>query len=257
MKISKILLYDEPTVPEIKIQELSNFLEKTFSVKVETRQSILSFFKNDSGYKIASCKVINLKKPFKKHNPTQNEISIEENNFLRNSKTNNIVTYDGFELLQCYTDLIPIQDRKTDVFHIIFTNKLTCTFDFNDYRYHGRAIIGANPTIISTTGIIEAPAKPREYYLDLMMNYNKGINTQQIKNKYNGVFLKYNDSRLSKIIEGYLMQAVFYFISGDPFCKNKKCRLFNSHWQKDLLFSQIKSGKLCSEHQEILNNFKA
>ena len=25
----------------------------------------------------------------------------------------------------------------------------------------------SNPTIISTTGIIEGPAKPREYYLDL------------------------------------------------------------------------------------------
>nr|WP_320416723.1 DUF6775 family putative metallopeptidase [Candidatus Nitrosotenuis chungbukensis] len=57
----------------------------------------------------------------------------------------------------------------------------TCTFDSGDYRYHGRALIGANPSIISTTGIIEAPAKPRQYYMDLMTNYGQGLNIESIK----------------------------------------------------------------------------
>ena len=60
------------------------------------------------------------------------------------------------------------------IFILFFTNKLICTYDYNDYRYHGRAIICANPSIISTTGIIEAPAKPKEYYIELISNISQG-----------------------------------------------------------------------------------
>jgi hypothetical protein len=113
-------------------------------------------------------------------------------------------------------------------------------------------MIGSNPAIISTTGIIEAPAKQREYYYDLMTNFTRGVNVETVKEKYKGTYLEYNDSRLSKIIEGYLLQAIFYYETGEPFCENIECRLFNAHWQKDLLYSQLKIRKLCEKHQKIL-----
>ncbi|MFB5609913.1 MAG: DUF6775 family putative metallopeptidase, partial [Nitrosarchaeum sp.] len=28
------------------------------------------------------------------------------------------------------------------------------------------------------------------------------------------------------------------------------------HWQKDLIYSQIENGKLCNEHQQVLNKLK-
>lgn len=166
--------------------------------------------------------------------------------------------YDGFQLQKIFTELIPSKESASDIFHICFTNKLTCTFDYSDHRYHGRALIGANPSIISTTGIIEAPAKPREYYFDLMTSFSRGINVESIKQKYKGTYLEYQDSRISTIIEGYILQAIFYYETGNPFCENLKCRLFNSHWQKDLLYSQLEIGKLCQVHQKILeNNFQS
>jgi len=139
-----------------------------------------------------------------------------------------------------------------DNFHVIFTNRLTCTYDFDDYRYHGRAIICSNPSIISTTGIIEAPAKPREYYMELISNMAQGLNVDSIKKKYQGSYLEYHDERISTVIEGYVMQALFYHLTGEPFCENKNCRLFNPHWQKDLLHSQIEIGKLCEKHEKNL-----
>ncbi len=51
------------------------------------------------------------------------------------------------------------------------------------------------------------------------------------------------------------MQAIFYYQTGDPFCDKQDCRLFNAHWQKDLLHSQLEVGKLCEKHQQILNNW--
>ena len=252
MKISKIFLYNEPTVSQIQLERLAVFLKETFPVQVETRDSILKFSKKDTAIKIASCRIFNPRKPYEKHNPSIEEIIFEEENFTNTAKTENIIMYDGFEIQKVLTELIPEEETSSDLFHIFFTNILTCTYDCNDYRHHGRALIGANPSIISTTGIIEAPAKPREYYLDLMSNYTQGINLESIKQKYKGTYLEYDDTRLSKIIEGYILQAIFYFETGDEFCDKTDCRLFNAHWQKDLLYSQLENGKLCEIHQQVL-----
>lgn len=257
LKISKIFLYDEPTVPQIQLQRLVTFLKELFPIQVEARKSILKFSKKDTAEKIATCRILNPKKPFEKYKPTINEIFFEESNFTSVVDTENIIMYDGFELQKIFTELIPKEETSMDLLHVFFTNKLTCTFDYNDYRYHGRALIGANPSIISITGIIEAPAKPREYYLDLISNVSQETNIEPIKQKYHGAFLEYNDSRLSKIIEGYLLQGIFYFETGEAFCDNKECRLYNAHWQKDLLFSQLESRKLCEKHQLILKKLVA
>ncbi|MFP6577631.1 MAG: DUF6775 family putative metallopeptidase [Candidatus Nitrosopelagicus sp.] len=58
----------------------------------------------------------------------------------------------------------------------------------------------------------------------------------------------------AKIAEGYLLQAIFYYMTGDTFCDSLDCRLNNAHWQKDLLYSQLKIGKLCNKHQALLDN---
>ena len=252
MKISKIFLYDEPAVSQIQLERLAVFLKEIFPVQVETRDSILKFSKKDTASKIASCRIFNPRKPYEKHTPSTEEVLFEEANFEDTAKTENIIMYDGFEIQKALTELIPNEERSSGLFHIFFTNKLTCTYDYNDYRYHGRALIGANPSIISTTGIIEAPAKPRDYYLDLISNFTQGINVESIKQKYKGTYLEYNDTRLSKIIEGYLLQAIFYFETGKAFCDKTECRLFNAHWQKDLLYSQLENGKLCETHQQVL-----
>ncbi len=254
MKISKIIIYDEPSVPEIQLNDLAKFLQETFSIKIEKRENILKFSSKDTALKIAECKIFNLRKDFEKHIPSNEEILFEESNAQDTSETENIIMYDGFRLQKVLSKLISKTEDTTNIFHVFFTNKLTCTYDYHDYRYHGRALIGANPSIISTTGIIEAPAKPREYYYELMTNFTQGINIETIKQKYKGSYLEYHDPRLSKIIEGYLLQAIFYFETGESFCDNLECRLFNAHWQKDLLHSQLDVGKLCEPHQKILKN---
>jgi len=241
-------------VPEINISKLADFLKNTFSANVELRKNIFKFANNSTAKEIASCRIFNSRKQFERHEPTYEEIIFEEENSVDSSKTKNIVMYDGFEFQKILTKLIPSNELSLDQFHVIFTNKLTCTFDQNDFRYHGRTLIGSNPSIISTTGIIEAPAKPKGYYYDLISNITRGLNIDSIKKKYQGTFLEYHDERLSTIIKGYVMQAVFYYLTGEPFCDKRECQLFNAHWQSDLIYSQLEIGKLCDRHQQILNN---
>lgn len=255
MKISKIFLYDEPSVPEINLDGLVRFLKSTFKIKVEKRKNIFSEAHLAIARELASIRVFDFRKPFEAHTPTEEEIKFEMESFLNTAKTQNIVLYDGFEFQRIVSSLIPKEELSLENFHIAFTNKLTCTFDLTDYRYHGRALIGSNPSVISTTGIIEAPAKPRQYYLDLMTNYSQGLNIESIKKKYQGAYLTYHDHRLGKVVEGYCLQALFYYLSGEPFCEILDCRLHNAHWQHDLLHSQIEYGKLCQRHKNILDKW--
>ena len=171
------------------------------------------------------------------------------------SNKQEMTLYDGIELNKIVKEIIPIIENTLNTLNIIFTNKLTCTFDENDFRYHARTWVGSNPIIISTTGIIEAPAKPKQFYMDLMTNFSEET-VEQIKKKYKGEFLEYGDIKLPEVIEGYILQAVFYYETGDAFCDNNQCRLFNAHWQKDLFISQIENKKMCKKHEKILAKMK-
>jgi hypothetical protein len=257
LKISKIFLYDEPSVPELKLDELCKFVQNTFSVPVEKRKNIFSLANKDTANRLASCRIFNTRKQFEIHTPTREEVEFEIASFYDSKKTENIVMYDGFEFQKTVSDLISDYENTLDKLHIIFTNKLTCTFDDSDYRYHGRAVICSNPAIISTTGIVEAPAKPRGYYLELISNVVQGVNVETMKKKYQGTYLEYNDKRFSTVSEGYLLQAIFYYLTGEAFCESRECRLNNAHWQSDLLYSQLEIGKLCEKHQKALEQFVA
>jgi hypothetical protein len=255
VNFSKIFLYDEPSVPEIELDSLAEFLGKTFCRMVEKRKSVFENATKKTAEELAAIRIFNYRQEFQRHEPTPEEIQFEIESFENSARNENVILYDGFEFQKIVTSLIPAVELTLGNFHLVFTNKLTCTFDPSDYRYHGRALIGANPSVISTTGMIEAPAKPRQYYLDLMANYGQGLNIDVIREKYRGQYLEHHDERLGKIAEGYSLQAIFYYITGEPFCDLSDCRLNNAHWQRDLLHSQLEFSKLCGRHNKILQEW--
>ena len=262
MNFKKIILYKEPAISEINIEQLIRFLEENFSIKVQIKDNIFKEFNSEEIKRLSSIRVKDVKKPFQICEPSDNEIEFEkklcDDSSLMNttirvedaSEISDVFMYDGFELQK----ILRYLNDDYETLYIIITNRLACTFDEIDGRYHARAVICANPAIISTTGIIEAPAKPREYYFEVMALKAQGLGIESVKEKFKGKFLEYNDKRLTKIIEGYILQIIFYNITGESFCEDVQCRLNNAHWQKDLLFSQIEISELCKKHREILAN---
>ena len=247
MNFKKIILYKEPAIPEINIAKLTEFLENNFPIRVEIKDNIFKEFSLEDIKKLSNIRITDIKNSFSEHKSSNIEIEFEEklckNSSLMDStirvenaqEISQVFMYEGFELQKI---LRYLNDDK-ETLHIILTNRLTCTFDENDKRYHARAVICANPSIISTTGIIEAPAKPKEYYFEVMSLKTQGFDIKSAKEKYKEKFLDYNDKRLTKIVEGYILQVIFYNITGESFCEDVECRLNNAHWQKDLLFSQL------------------
>lgn len=136
--------------------------------------------------------------------------------------------------------------------HIVFTSALPCTWDTADCRFHPRAVVCGFPSVVSVSGAIEGPEKPRGYYVAKMM----GLTEEEARRKYIGRFLEHDDSRLSEVAKGLAAQAVFYNLTGEPFCEKEGCRLFNARWQEQLVESHINNGKFCDLHGRYLKELR-
>jgi hypothetical protein len=160
--------------------------------------------------------------------------------------------YDGFVLQRIFAEMVPDKESLSSNVHIVLTDLLTCTFSEDDWRYHGRAVICGTPSIISTTGIVEAPAKPKEFYLAQLGGMS---DIARLKKELAGRFIDYGDPKMTDAAAVYALQALFFFVSeGKPFCDNKDCLLYNAHWQEELLHI-IKNETLCVNHKKMANKF--
>jgi hypothetical protein len=163
------------------------------------------------------------------------------------------VMYEGFRVMSLLHTFIPQGERLRSHVHIVLSNQLFGTWDEGDRRYHARAIICGRPSIISTTGIIEAPAKPREYYLLKQQYQSLGMYdaaAAELLPRFRGRFIDYDDPRMTEVVKGYVMQALFHHLTGEAFCDDRACRLYNAHWQEELIYAQLETEtELCQRHQ--------
>lgn len=166
------------------------------------------------------------------------------------------ILYDGDEMSEILRDLIAREEANLDHIHIVFSNQLFGTWDSDDLRYHARVSLYGFPSLISTTGLVEAPAKPREFYFLKQRYAALGLYDApdvELKTQLKGRFIDYGDERTTGALEGYVMQAVIYHLSGDAFCSDPDCRLFNAHWQEEVIRCQLQGDyELCPVHRELL-----
>ena len=276
-------LLPESTI-DVRTDFISFFLGQLDSSKTDDTVDLLAG-------KLASIRVLDYSKHKLNPDPLYAEIDYERRKMLNPATKSIGVFYDGFELQNVYHSLMyrnfnprffglrPQNDNQQQKCHserseesnsiersehsfahshIVFTNQLIATWEEDDSRYHSRSSVYGFPSIISTAGIVEAPAKPREFYL---MKQQYGIIGRddlaltEFKNKFEGRFIEYNDPRMTEVCKGYTAQALFFHITGEPFCEDKGCRLFNAHWQAELIHSQIESPyEFCEKHVNILHN---
>jgi hypothetical protein len=182
------------------------------------------------------------------------EIEYEKKRILGKTRAFGVL-YDGLELQRIFWEIISREQRSLEFVHIFFTNRLFATWDEHDRRYHARVSVYGIPSIISTTGVVEAPAKPREYYLLKQQYEMLRKNLLELKDGFKGSFMDYDDERLTEVVKGYAMQAVFYYLIGYPFCEDKGCRLYNAHWQEELIFAQLGSEyEFCPQHKGLIED---
>jgi hypothetical protein len=163
--------------------------------------------------------------------------------------------YDGFALSRY------LRSHLKKGLHIIFTSRMMATYEGS--RYHGRVIIMDFPLVmVSTTGVVEAPVRPREFYIKKLsfqraeeMGF-QGIEgkafMRELEKEFHGRFIRYGDPQMTEVVKGYLLQAVFYLFHGEAFCADPLCRLYNAHSQEEMIRAQIESSRLCGRHESML-----
>lgn len=164
------------------------------------------------------------------------------------------VFYDGYWLQRIFFHLFRHGSggrTRGRFIPIVFTGRLFGTFEKR--RYHARVILMGVPNLISTSGLVEAPARPREYYWLKAGFVHSGRNIADLDGMYKGRFVEYDDPRITPILASYALQAVSYELSGKEFCDDKSCCLYNSHWQEEVLAAQLE-GKLCQKHRQIITS---
>ena len=236
-----IHIYQTASAPAVDGKIVAEEIDKIFpSCKIDIRPP----FKYEEKI-IEQARIADIKQPFEKQQPNHEQDSM--------TMMTTIPLYDGFVMQKKLAEIIPSAEISLAHIHITFTNLLTCTFSEDDWRYHGRAVICGTPSIVSTTGIVEALAKPREFYLAQLLG-GMAADNGSLKKKFAGRFIDYDDEdKITAASINYALQAIFFFItSGEPFCNNKDCRLLNAHWQEDLIHT-IEKRTLCSHHRNLAN----
>jgi len=162
------------------------------------------------------------------------------------------VPYDGVELQRIALGLLPAAESRQEIIHIWFTERLLATWDEDDRRYHARVSVFGFPSILSTAGMVQALARERQYYLARRL----GVGAEDALQAA-GDCLGCDDPRATEVAKGYAMQAVFYALTGEPFCDQPTCRLYNAHWQREMLAAQLGGGDYCRRHRELLAAWQA
>ncbi len=259
-------LYSEPRVHTLDLAELSSDLAKVApATDIEVRGDLVTCYLstlNQSAGKEALSALAESFAKAKVRDPTQHEEEFEplwgEMDYERrrlsdpDSKAFGVL-YDGFKTAEIMRQLLPREELNLTHLHIVFTNQLFGTWEEGDRRYHARVSLYSTPTLLSTSGIVEAPAKPREYYV-LKQQYSAlgmpDATSVELERRFKGRFIDYDDQRLTQVMNGYAMQAIAYHLWGDPFCEDRHCRLYNAHWQEEVIQAQLESPyEFCPYHR--------
>ncbi|MEE8167814.1 MAG: DUF6775 family putative metallopeptidase [Candidatus Hydrothermarchaeales archaeon] len=254
-----VYIYSDMT-HDLNLKEVVGYLKRETLFEADIRGDFLEYwaFPKELSKKLAGIIIKDYTKQNEINpNPSMKDISFETR--LLESKEPILFdakhVYEGFELERIFQGMI-----KGKGFHVVFTSRMLATWGGN--RYHGRTIICSYPlALISTTGLVEAPARPREYYARLLARQKAeqmGFQVpdeekfkEELKEEFKDRMLDY-DERLTEVIKGYVLQALSFFLTQEAFCDDPGCRLYNAHTQEEMINAQLKIRMICKRHRKIL-----
>ncbi|MBS1263158.1 MAG: hypothetical protein MAG715_00328 [Methanonatronarchaeales archaeon] len=222
-------------------EELAVYLDEV-GFRTEVMPTIM---RKLSPEEIAGCKV---RHPFSKWSdfePLPGEVRYEERMRESPEKRGGIL-YDADRLAARMRPFVACGPGRLNV---ALTDRLVGTFGGD--RYHARTVYAASPSIVSSAGLVEGPARPREFYERRATPFGESVPSEIATEGIESDFLEHGDPRLTEVARGMVLQAAFYRATGDAFCDDPDCMLFNAHTQGELLTAQL-DGELCGRHGEAL-----
>jgi len=257
-ELKRIDLYSSENPVASHLDGVREYLSSLFpTVEVEIRPCLLRATKSKIvdtlAGRLASARMRNPASRVQDFVPMYGEVEYEKRT-IRGSATVGGVVYDASKVAAAAGSLLKSHD-SLETASLVFTDRLVSTYSDDDMRHHLRTVVCGFPGVLSISGIYEAPARPREYYFakrQLKAESAGDLALAELEQAFRDEFIDYGDPRAAEALKGLSLQAVMFHLSLEPFCGDSRCRLFNAHWQKDLIASQIVSGRLCDKHEEIV-----
>ena len=161
------------------------------------------------------------------------------------------VLYDGSHIQSALNDALPAAESRLEHAHVVLLDRTVGTWGEHDGRWHKRVVVLGQPAIVSIPGLYEAPAKPEAYYKEKQRHAllsGDAPPREVLENRIEGDFLIEDDPRTTDALKGYVLQAVHYLATGEAFCEDERCRLFNAHYHEELVAGQLCEPEFCDEH---------
>jgi hypothetical protein len=271
-----VCLYDDGGAPDADLPQIASYLGRLEGIDVSIAGSVTSRLPKtthpesakqghrgpfgsieDAAKALAGARVHNLTRRDSFEEPLPAEIDFIARQLSRSAPRRFGHLYDAMAAMSVYRTLIKPDGDPA----IVFTYQLMATWDEEDLKYHARVLVAGSPSIISIPGVVLAPARPREYYMYQAGARAAGLSDEEIDERMRQAigdrFVRHGDPRIPEIIKGYALQAVAYWVFGEGFCEDPDCRLFNAHWQEEMLRAQLDGPyELCPRHEAMLRGKK-
>jgi hypothetical protein len=162
------------------------------------------------------------------------------------------VLYDGNQVQSALNGALPRDEVGLDHAHVALLDRAIGTWGDHDGRWHKRVAVLGQPSIVSVPGLYEAPAKPESYYKEKQRHALLSGDSpprEVLENQVEGDFLIEDDPRTTEALRGYVLAAVHLLETGEAFCEREGCRLFDAHYQANLVEAQLREPEFCEAHE--------
>ncbi len=258
-------IYNEDTAPALDIDALLADVHRVTGIRPQLRDEFVSYWIERRPVDLAAMASAFVRARVADpltHAPPDNEpmyaeISAEKRVLGEPGRTSKGILYDGVVIQYLMAGLI--DPSEIDACHIIVTGRLVGTFMREDGRWHAHTGIYGGPNLISTAGLVQAPARPKAYYqgqgLATTRMVPREVVEARLREEFRGQMLLDDDPRMTPVAVGHVLQALAYHHVGEAFCEDACCPLFNARRQTDLLHAHCsEDSRLCPDHAALFDS---
>ncbi|ADB60350.1 hypothetical protein Htur_1464 [Haloterrigena turkmenica DSM 5511] len=256
--VDTVVCYRAPsTVADV--DAIGDWLEARIDASVSVRDRFLDVHRTDNlAERFAEARVPS---PYdrKTGNTMLGTIRYEER-ALEHPEREGGVLYDGAQVQRALNSALPAAERDLETLHVAILDRAIGTWGDHDGRWHKRVNVLGQPALISVPGLYEAPAKPEEYYKEKQRHAllsGDAPPREVLENQVEGEFLIEDDPRTTDALKGYVLQAYHYLETGEAFCAQEGCRLYNAHYHEDLIEAQLREPAFCTAHARLYEQREA
>lgn len=165
------------------------------------------------------------------------------------------VVYLGERLQEVMRPVLSQEERTERHLHIVCISQCIGHFEAGAPLLVLQTIQHGQPTIISTTGLVEAPELPREYTFRraqlLALGVDEGV--EELDEKFAGATLHHGDSRITRVAVGHALHALFRRLFGEQGCDVPTCPLHRARTHDALYEAHLSAESgLCDRHTRML-----